>query len=258
VEGEIRRYLERHRIAGSAPSVAVASRTDRGVSAIGNALTLDSSLPGPSLLKSLNGVSPELFFTAATETPEGFRVRRAVRRVYRYFERTPPHDPRLVGEAARAFVGTVDVRSFGRGLTVSSPVWRSIESVRLLTGTDGVVVEVKAPSFVWGMVRKVVAALREVDAGRLTVFRLSASLAGTDRLMLPMAEPEPLVLWTVEYDVPWEFFWNGPNRHQARWWNTVQDGLVARRRVLEALAEGRASRNLSPSSGGSNPDPLES
>jgi tRNA pseudouridine38-40 synthase len=252
VEGEIRRYLARHRTLRPASSVAVASRTDRGVSAVGNALTVDSSLPGPTLLKSLNGISPELFFTAAAEVPEEFRVRRAARRVYRYFEPTAPHDLRRVAEAARSFVGSVDVRSFGRGLPTSTPVWRSVESVRLLARTGGVVVEVVAPSFVWGMVRKVVAALREVDAGRLTVPRLTASLAGAERLTLPMAEPEPLVLWTVEYNVPWEFFWNGPNRHQARRWNTLRDGLVARQRVLEALAEGRAARNLSPSSVGPN------
>ena len=256
VEGEIRRYLARHRLARSASSIAVASRTDRGVSAVGNSLAMDSSLPGPALLKALNGISPELFFTAATEIPPEFQVRQAVRRTYRYFEPTPPHDLRRVSEAARAFVGTVDVRSFGRGLPMSTPVWRLIESVRLLAGTDGAVVEVKAPSFVWGMVRKVVGALREIDAGRLTMSRLAASLAGAERLTLPMAEPEPLVLWTVEYDVPWEFFWSGPNRHQARWWNTLRDGLVARQRVLEALAEGRAARSLSSSSEESKPDRL--
>ena len=234
----------------------MASRTDRGVSAVGNALTLESSFSGSTLLRSLNGIAPDIFFTAASEVPEGFRERGAIRRIYRYFEPTPPQDLRRVIEAGRLFTGTVDVRSFGRGLPSSTPVWRSIEAVRLLSESDGVVVEVRAPSFVWGMVRKVVAALREVDAGRLTMSRLVDALAGAERLTLPMAEPEPLVLWTVEYDVPWEFFWNGPNRHQARWWNTVQDGLVARRRVLEALAEGRASRNLSPSSGESNPDHL--
>jgi len=235
----------------------VASRTDRGVSAVGNALTLDASLPGPTLLKSLNGISPELFFTAAAEVPVGFRVRRATRRVYRYFEPTAPRDLRRVAEAARSFGGTVDVRSFGRGLPTASPVWRSIESVRLLPGPAGVVVEVNAPSFVWGMVRKIVAALREVDAGRLTVPRLTASLAGTERLTLPIAEPEPLVLWTVEYDVPWEHFWSGPNRHQARWRSTVHDGLVARQRVLEALSEGRVARDLTPSAGGPGAGPPE-
>jgi tRNA pseudouridine38-40 synthase len=254
VEGEIRRFLALHPVLRPSSSVAVASRTDRGVSAVGNALTLDSLLPGPTLLKSLNGIAREVFFTGASEVPDGFPVRRATRRVYRYFEPVPPHDLHRVAEAARSFVGAVDVRSFGRGLPASTPVWRSIESVRVRTEATGAVVEVQAPSFVWGMVRKIVAALREVDAGRLTVSRLAASLAGKERLTLPMAEPEPLVLWTVEYDVPWEHRWIGPNRHQARWWSTVRDGLAARQRVLAALAEGQAAPGLAPSSRGPSAD----
>jgi len=102
------------------------------------------------------------------------------------------------------------------------------------------------------MVRKVVAALREVDAGRLTLPRLNASLAGSERLTLPLAEPEPLVLWRVEYDVPWQFFWGGPNRHQARRWSTLHNDLVARQRVLEVLAEGSTLPDLYPSSVGPN------
>jgi tRNA pseudouridine38-40 synthase len=246
VEGEVLRYLARHRGGRPASSVAVASRTDRGVSAVGNVMVLESSLSGPTLLKSLNGIAPEVFFTATSEVPEGFRVRGATRRVYRYFEPSPPHDLHRVTEAAREFVGTVDVRSFGRGLPTSTPVWRTIEAVTVSTDSSGAIVEVRAPSFVWGMVRKIVAALRLVDDGRLTPSHLGSVVAGKERLTLPMAEPEPLVLWTVEYDLPWTYSWNGPNRHQARWWTTVRNGLASRKRVLEVLAEGRSARNLAP------------
>jgi tRNA pseudouridine38-40 synthase len=252
VEGEILRYLSRHRVARPASTVAVASRTDRGVSAVGNALTLESPLIGPTLLKALNGISPAIFFTAASEVPEGFRVRGATRRVYRYFEPTPPHDLGRVTEAARLFVGTVDVRSFGRGLPTSTPVWRSLDRVDVRTASGGPIVEVQAPSFVWGMVRKIVAALREIDAGRLALPRLAAALAGKERLTLPMAEPEPLVLWTVEYGVPWSYWWSGPNRHQSRWWSTLRQGLAARQRVLAALSEGQGPPNLTPSSAGAS------
>jgi tRNA pseudouridine(38-40) synthase len=221
---------------------------------VGNALTMESSLSGPTLLKSLNGISPEIFFTAASEVSEEFRVRGATRRVYRYFEPTLPHDLYRVSEAARLFVGTVDVRSFGRGLPTSTPVWRSMDSVVVRAGPDGVTVEVQAPSFVWGMVRKIVAALRDIDAGRLALPRLAAALAGKERLTLPMAEPGPLVLWSVEYDVPWTHRWSGPNRHQSRWWSTMREGLAARQRVLDALSEGRARPDLSLSSATASAD----
>ncbi|MCI4322345.1 MAG: hypothetical protein L3K05_08590, partial [Thermoplasmata archaeon] len=67
----------------------MASRTDRGVSARGNALALTSPLPGAGLLRALNGLRPEIFFTAATEVEEAFRPRAARSRTYRYWEAQP-------------------------------------------------------------------------------------------------------------------------------------------------------------------------
>ncbi len=208
-------------------ALEVASRTDRGVSARANALGLTSDLAGPALLRALNGIDPSLWFTALRSVPEGFPVRRAVRRVYRYFEPPDQRSHEASRAAARLFLGEVDVGSFGRGLPRSGPVLRTLESVEIATEPDGGrTIEVRAPGFVWGEVRKIVAALREVDAGRLTERQLRQSLAGDVRLTLPMAEPEALVLWEVEYADPWVHFWTGPNRRQAarvaeergRWW----------------------------------------
>ena len=96
--------------------------------------------------------------------------------------------------------------------------------------------EIRAPSFVWGMVRKIVAALREYDTGRLTLARLEAALAGRVRLTLPMAEPEGLVLWEVEYAIPWTLTWNGLNRHQEVRARSQKDSLWVQSEVLKALA----------------------
>jgi tRNA pseudouridine(38-40) synthase len=164
-------------------------------------------------------------------------VRHALRRTYRYYEASPAGDPTHQSAAAALFAGTVDVRSFGRALPVAPPAWRPVESVTVRPTAGGTVVEVRAPAFVWGMVRKIVGALREVDAGRLSVARLRAALDGKVRLTLPMAEPEPLVLWEVEYPFPWEVFWRGPNRPQNA--AAVRRGgiLWTRARVLDAIAD---------------------
>jgi len=203
------------------------------VSARANALALQSPLSPGNLLRSLNGLAPDLFFTAATEIEPRFRVRAAARRRYRYFDR--PSNPHLDRwhAAAERFVGEIDVRSFGRGLPTSSPILRRIESVRIREVGGGVEVEVVAPSFVWGMVRKIVAALREVDSGRLSLARLENALDGRERLTLPMAEPEPLVLWDVEYPLAWTYHWRGPNRHQARWWTDRRSEWLQRGQVLD-------------------------
>ncbi|MGI0071560.1 MAG: hypothetical protein ACRECT_05790 [Thermoplasmata archaeon] len=237
MEGELRRALGRARTAtaGSEVELEVASRTDRGVSARANALTVRSPLPGPSLLRQLNGADPDVYFTAAAPVPDDFRVRRAVRRTYRYFDAVPTHDLPRQREAAALFAGRVDVRSFGRGVPPAAPVWRPVESVTVREVPGGTVVEVRAPSFVWGMVRKVIAALREVDAGRLPLPRLHAALAGAARLSLPLAEPEALILWEVEHGVPWTVLWAGPNRAQATAELRRRQGGWVRARLLEVL-----------------------
>jgi len=250
VEGVIGDGLRRRGIASSPESarLEVASRTDRGVSALSNALALSTALsPGP-LLHRLNAISPELFFTAAVSIPESFRVRSAVRRIYHYYDPLPPLDPTRGDRAASLFSGRVDARSFGRGVPARSPRWMTVESVATSPHGAGRLVEVRAPSFVWGMVRKIVGALREADQGRLSLSRLEAAIAGETRLTLPMAEPEGLVLWEVEYPFAWETPWDGPNRHQSSFARTCRDGLWRRTEVLDALsgAGGRPSRKSSP------------
>jgi tRNA pseudouridine38-40 synthase len=236
VEGELQKGLARVRVVDSPTSpIQVASRTDRGVSARANALLLTSSLNGDALLRVLNGIAPDIYFTGAVRVPPGFRVRSARRRTYRYFETRQYSHLGRVREAAAQFSGSIDARSFGRGLTVCEPQWRPVESVRVRPARSGVTIEVRAPSFVWGMVRKIVAALREVDENRLTIPDLQSAIRGRMRLTLPLAAPEPLVLWAVDYGLRWATGWAGPNRHQSRHLATQRDSLVARRRILASL-----------------------
>jgi tRNA pseudouridine38-40 synthase len=238
VEGELLRGLVRLGVAPSIESarVAVASRTDRGVSARANAFALSTDLPSGALLRSLNGISTELTCSAAAPIPEEFRVRGAVRRTYRYFEPLGDHHKERWERAARLFSGTIDVRSFGKGLPTGMPVLRSVESVTVAPTEGGLVVEVRAPSFVWGMVRKIIGALREYDAGRVTLARLESALKGEVRLTLPTVDPEGLVLWDVEYPFPWTLNWSGPNRHRQAWVRSQTDSLWVQSEVLRALS----------------------
>lgn len=219
-----------------AAKLAVASRTDRGVSARANALVLSSDLRGSVLLDRLNRMDPEMFFTAAAKVDPEFRVRRASRRTYRYFD--PLEKPNLAVRRAAASVlcGKIDVRSLGRELPVEKSTWRDVEAVEVRADPPGSVIEVRARSFVWGMVRKIVAAVREVEAGRLPLDRLRRAVAGEVRLTLPMAEADPLVLWDVEFDqVTWGVRWPGASRRQRSLRDDELRRNWARRRVLESL-----------------------
>jgi tRNA pseudouridine38-40 synthase len=244
VEGTLREGIPRTGVATTieAAGLAVASRTDRGVSARGNALTLTSRLPASAVLRALNGIAPEIFFRAISEVPPEFSVRAATVRRYRYFEPAAGHRLGRWQRAAAKFRGEVDVRSFGRDLPVDRPTLRVVEEVRVRPlGTRWLQVDVRAPSFVWGMVRKIVAALRKVDAGQLALPQLEAALRGAERLTLPLAEPEGLVLWEVTYPVRWSDRWAGPNRAQTRYFAE----LTRHARLQETIAR-ELSRDSDP------------
>jgi tRNA pseudouridine38-40 synthase len=242
VEGEIREGLRRLRLPGPAdPGLEVASRTDRGVSARANALTLHAELGAAPLLRALNGIAPEVFFSRAAEVPETFRVRSAEYREYRYF--LDPGEPHLERwtRGARPLIGhPIDVRSLGRGLPAGSPTWRTIDAIALeqRSGGPGPYLRVRARSFVWGMVRKIVSAVRLRARGELSEPELRAALAGETRLTLPLAEPGPLVLWEVHHEVAWTPAAGPRTRHQTRYWQMEQERASLRLRMLGAMAPG--------------------
>jgi tRNA U38,U39,U40 pseudouridine synthase TruA len=109
---------------------------------------------------------------------------------------------------------------------------RTVDSLQVHRSRGGwFVVDIRAPSFVWGMVRKIIAALRKVEDGSLSLARLEEVLAGKRRLTLPLAEPDGLVLWDVRYPVRWSLTWGGPNRAQTRYLTE----LVRRARLRESI-----------------------
>ncbi|MCI4345411.1 MAG: hypothetical protein L3K07_01450 [Thermoplasmata archaeon] len=235
VDGLARRGL---RVPGSEGGLAVASRTDRGVSARANALTLRSSLPALALLRALNGLAPEVFFTEAREVEESFHVRSATAREYHYFE---PRDgrnlPRWRALLPLLSGQRIDVRSFSRGLPSDRPVWRPIDRVRIVEGEAHFRFEIRAPGFVWGMVRKLVSAFRAVEQGALSHEDLTAAIEGRKRLSLPLAEPERLLLWEVEFGLPRGTLVDRASRGQQRYFRGELEASAVHAPFLAELLE---------------------
>ena len=237
VEGEVRSGIERCGIADSAEAagLSVASRTDRGVSARANALALTSPLPGPALLRALNGIAPEIVFRAATPVSEEFDPRRAAGRWYRYFQSGEGRSLRAWRQNLPLLAGRLDVRSFGRGLPPDRPTWRDVDRLSVTSRGRWLIVDIRARSFVWGMVRKLVATLRALEDGTLTAEEVRQAAHGERRLTLPLAEPEPLVLWDVRYPTRWMYRSQRPTRHQAAYGVREVARAEVRSRILSEL-----------------------
>lgn len=237
MEGEILRGLIRHRLLRrtGTSSLAVASRTDRGVSARANAVVIPSTLEGAALLRLLNGLAPDIFFTRAHAVPDDFRPREAESRTYLYLASRHDHDPTVWQRLAARFTRPVDARTFGRAVPLDRPTWRTITDARVRVEGEWIVLELTAPSFVWGMVRKMVAAIASVEEGTLSVPDLDAAIRGDRRLTLPLADPRGLILWEVRYPFSWEVEIDQFRVHRRQRWATTRRAAELRVQVLNRL-----------------------
>jgi tRNA pseudouridine38-40 synthase len=230
VAGELRAALER--VLDEPVGLTCAGRTDTGVHAVGQVVTLDverSALPPERLRDALNGLlRPQVAVTAAAEVAGDFDARfSACWRRYRYQVLSAPvHDPFLaetawwVGEpldgpamdaAAQVLVGEHDFSSFCRRPR-RAPEVSLVRRVHAAGWTAGPAptgegtlwqFEITASAFCHQMVRSIVGALVAVGRGRRTERDIAALLAARDRDGAPnLAPPQGLTLWQVGYQ-PW-------------------------------------------------------
>lgn len=231
VAGDLRVAIER--VLGESVELTCAGRTDTGVHAVGQVVTLDverSSLPPERLRDALNGLlRPQVAVTSAAEVDADFDARfSACWRRYRYQVLSAPvHDPFLsdtvwwVGEpldgpamevASQVLVGEHDFSSFcrrprrGPEASLVRRVHAAHWSASPAPNGDGTLwwFEITASAFCHQMVRSIVGALVAVGRGRRTDRDLAALLAARDRDGAPnLAPPQGLTLWQVGYQ-PWQ------------------------------------------------------
>jgi len=201
VEGEVRLALVKSHLIEDveAANVRGSSRTDAGVSAVGNVIAFDTSAGGDEAVGRFNDAAKDVWSWASATLPEGFDPRKANWRWYRY-HLTGAHDATRLHEASRPFLGTHDFAAF------SSPdaerTRRHVDSIEIVPTSDGILVDVRAPSFVRGMVRRLVAGMLAVERADATTEDLSRALTAATWIDFGQVPPEPLVLVDVDVGIP--------------------------------------------------------
>jgi tRNA pseudouridine38-40 synthase len=221
VEGCLARAFET--ALGAAPALRVAGRTDAGVHARRQVVSLQ--LPrGTDLAKltaSLNALTPRgIVVTRMARARAGFDARKdATGRGYRYFLCTGkvvspfwsrycwpvghPLDRHLLDAAAEATLGRHDFSAFTPAetehvffaRTVQRCVWR-----RPPGGPGMLQLEIEANAFLRHMVRALVGTMVEVADGKRDVESFRRLLDGAGREAAgPTAPPQGLFLWSIKY-----------------------------------------------------------
>ncbi len=214
VEGELRRALDN--VWGGHGALAVAGRTDAGVHALANVVSLDveGGPPPERAAEALNTLLPEdVAAVSAEEAPAEFNARFSARarsyryRVWRRRERSPfeanrslwhprPLDVDGLHAAARELVGEHDFRAFTPTETQHEVFVRAVEDARWVEDGPVLAFEVTADSFLRHMVRTLVGTM----LGGAGPEDLRTLLAGAPRSAAgPTAPPWALFLTHVRY-----------------------------------------------------------
>lgn len=200
-----------------------ASRTDAGVSALGQVglIQIDSPIPTENLAKAITDRLPaDIAITEAVEVPEGFDLMGAVTsKLYRYTIFTGQVRPVLqikhcwhlltkldttaMAEAAKLLVGKKDFQSFASAADKRENTVRTIFRCDISNNEkekDWVYVEVEGDGFLYNMVRNIVGTLVEVGVGRWKPEKINEILEAKDRTAAgPLAPAGGLCLMWIKY-----------------------------------------------------------
>jgi tRNA pseudouridine38-40 synthase len=174
---------------GAVDGLAVAGRTDTGVHALGNVVSVDvdGGPPSERAAEALNSVLPvDVAVVAAEAAPPDFHARFSARsrsyryRLYRRRERSPfeerwawwyprPLDAVGLARAAALVVGEHDFRAFTPAETQHQVLVRVVESATWSERGDFLDFEVTADSFLRHMVRTLVGTMLERELGEIAL-----------------------------------------------------------------------------------------
>jgi tRNA pseudouridine38-40 synthase len=224
VQGELERLLDR--LATRSGRTVFAGRTDRGVHAVGQVVSVDLGWrdTDDALRDALNALAPADLVARCVETvPDTFHARYdALTREYRYrvvVDEVPPVidrryvwwrragiDGRRCADACQRFLGEHPFGTFagsGRSQSWDAPkLVRRVDVCEWRERCDGRQHELRivANGFLPQMVRNIVGAVVRVGSGAESPEWIHTLIAANDRRVLgEAAPPQGLVLWRVAY-----------------------------------------------------------
>jgi len=187
VEGAILEALKRmgqHEAGGPHP-IEFSSRTDAGVSSLGNVFAIETDMDPGELLKGLNANLEGIWCIAYGRMREGQNIRWANSRWYRYH--LPPGEitgdrVKDLNDALSEYVGRFDFTNLCRLEEGKDPVVQiDLARAQDLSGRgDLVIIDMVGGRFLWNQVRRMVGAALAVARGDLERELLAELLKGPE------------------------------------------------------------------------------
>jgi len=197
-----------------------ASRTDAGVSALGQVwlFEADSPIPTENFPRAINGKLPrDIVVTSAEVAPRKFDLIGAVtRKLYRYTIHTGRFRPVLkldqcwhmhrkldvaaMNQAAQLLVGTKDFKSFATAKDKRDNSVRTIFRCDVTAEGKWIYVDVEGDGFLYNMVRNIVGTLVDIGGGRWQPEKMTEILEAKNRTAAGRLAPaQGLCLMWIQY-----------------------------------------------------------
>jgi tRNA pseudouridine38-40 synthase len=197
-----------------------ASRTDAGVSALGQVanVRLDTPIPTERLAKAISQyLPPEVVITEAVDVADDFdAIKDTKSKLYRYsiytgktrpvmlinhcWHRPGKLDVEPMQQAAQKLVGQKDFKSFATACDKRSSFVRTIFRCDCIQDEQWIYIEVEANGFLYNMVRNIVGTLIEIGRGHWQPDRIEKILEAKSRSAAgPIAPAQGLCLMWIKY-----------------------------------------------------------
>jgi tRNA pseudouridine38-40 synthase len=218
IQGELQRAIGE--LTGTFTKINGASRTDAGVSALGQVANflIDSKIPTENLLKAINHRLPkDIAVTEAVEVDQTFDASSSAKsKLYRYtiftgknrnvlkmrncWHRPGTLDVEAMDAAAKMLLGTHDFKSFASAADKREISIRIIMQCRVTQEEKWVYIDIEADRFLYNMVRNIVGTLVEIGRVKWKPEKITEILEAKDRTAAgPIAPPEGLCLMWIKY-----------------------------------------------------------
>jgi len=218
VQGTVEQALRQ--IGWQGRGLLVAGRTDRGVHASGQviAFDLDWRHSPDEMKRALNANLPsDVVARIVRAAQSDFQPRfDALSRLYQYrlfcdevrqplkeryaWRVWPAVEITVMKQAAKHFIGTYDFAAFGKPPKDGGNTVRSVTKAEWYKSNDGLVFEIAARSFLYHMVRRLVALFVQVGQGEVTPEKVKDYLRGRESIPFErLAPPQGLLLLEVIY-----------------------------------------------------------
>ena len=186
-----------------------ASRTDKGVSALGNVIAFNTEKNVDYLIDEINDSLHHIVFYGKKRVEDSFYPRHASQRIYHYYVNKDDIDIEILQLIVPLFIGSFNFSNFARVESYKNPV-RSIDNINIIDFESFFILEFCAQTYLWHQIRRIVSAILKVKKQKNTKQEIMYALTHPEKQYdFGVASPEQLILNDIIYPFSFQIDENG-------------------------------------------------